>query len=91
MRNYFKKLNISGPTPKPILGNLFGLLTKGIACYDEEIFKKYGNIVGYHEATAPVILCRDVEMIKHVMVKDFNNFVNRRVLTLALFTLFYLD
>ena len=30
------------------------------------------NIVGYFEATQPIVLCKDVEMIKHVMVRFFS-------------------
>jgi hypothetical protein len=79
MHNFFKNLKIPAPTPLPIFGNFCGLINKGMSKYDEDIFNKYGNIVGYHEATSPVILCKDVDMIKSVMVKDFNSFINRRV------------
>ena len=55
-------------------------MSRGLAKHDEFIFEKYkSDIVGYHESSLPIILCRDVDMIKHVMVKDFSHFVNRRV------------
>lgn len=78
-RKYFNKLNIPGPSPKPIVGNLLDLINKGITKNDEELIEKYGKIVGYHEGATPVILCTDLDMIKHIMIKDFSYFVNRRV------------
>ena len=92
MCRYFQKLNIPrGPTPLPIFGNVFGFLRKGVAKYDEEVFDKYGSdIIGYFEATTPNVLCKDVDMIRHVMVKDFAYFVNRRVIEfLKIYSLLY--
>lgn len=80
MSRYFKRLNIPGPIPKPIVGNFIEFARKGFMTFDIEIFKKYNSdIVGYFEASTPIVLCKDVDMIKHVMVKDFAHFVNRRV------------
>ena len=64
----------------PIIGNFAGVMKKGFIKYDEDIFDEYGNdIIGYFEGSTPVVLCRDIDMIKHVMVKDFSSFTNRRV------------
>ena len=55
-------------------------MSKGLTVFDEEIFDEYeSDIIGYFEASTPVVLCRDIGMIKHVMIKDFSYFVNRRV------------
>lgn len=79
MQRYFRKLNIPSPFTNPLIGGMAEVIRKGMAKYDEEIFKKYGKIVGYYEGSVPVILCSDIDMIKHVLIKDFNYFVNRRV------------
>ena len=79
MCQFFPNLNIPGPSPKPIIGDFLKLITKGLAKYDEEAIAKYGKILGYYEATKPVVLCTDVEMIKSVMIKDAQHFVNKRV------------
>ena len=79
IRNYFKNLGIPGPTPSFLVGNFKEVLKVGIAEYDLNVFKKYGKTVGYFEGSQPVILTKDVKFIKAVMIKDFSNFVNRRV------------
>lgn len=75
----FKKLNIPGPTPLPVVGNMLKLIKNGFVKHDVEIMKKYGRVVGYFEGSTPVVLTTDTKFIKNVMIKDFNCFVNRRV------------
>lgn len=65
--------------PKFLLGNFKELVGNGLSSFDIEIFKKYGKTVGYFEGTRPVIVTKDVNFLKSVMVKDFSHFVNRRV------------
>ena len=79
MRSYFKRLNIKGPTPLPMIGNLVGLIRNGIFRNDQQIIQKYGKIAGYFEGTAPVILTTDSNLIKVIAVKEFNAFADRRV------------
>jgi hypothetical protein len=70
---YFKKLNIPGPTPLPILGNMISVF-KG-----PDVFKKYGRVAGFFLGSDPVINCEDANMMKTILIKDFNSFYNRRV------------
>lgn len=83
-KRYFKALNVpSGPTPSPVVGNLFQIVRKGLIEFDKELINKYGKdkkIVGYFEGSTPFILCADPEMIKQIAIKDFCNFINRRVI-----------
>nr|APA31878.1 cytochrome p450 01657 [Brachionus plicatilis] len=76
--SFYKKLNIPGPTPWPLTGNLHKVMKEGFAEHDIEIMKKYGRVVGYFEGSTPVVLTTDIKFIKNVMIKDFNCFVNRR-------------
>ncbi len=55
-------------------------MKEGFAYHDLSLIKEYGKVVGYFEGTTPNILCADVEMLKQVLIKDFDSFRNRRVL-----------
>lgn len=80
MCNYFNKLNIkSGPIPLPFFGNLLSMAKQGLVNYDLKLIKNYGRIVGHFEGSDPVIMCTDKDLIKNIMIKDFNKFTNRRV------------
>jgi hypothetical protein len=70
---YFKKLNIPSPIPAPVFGNLFS------AIQNPEFLTKYGRVTGFFLGSDPVINCEDANMIKAVLIKDFNSFYNRRV------------
>ena len=62
----------------------------GIVEHDMKIFQRYGKkckTVGYFEGFTPVILTKDVNFIKAVMMKDFSNFVNKRVTITFVFQL----
>nr|QEV83804.1 cytochrome P450 [Brachionus rotundiformis] len=76
--SFYKKLNIPGPKPWPLIGNIQNVMREGFVKHDIELMKKYGRVVGYFEGSTPVVLTTDVKFIKNVMIKDFNSFVNRR-------------
>ena len=45
-----------------------------------EHVKKYGNVYGTFEGTQPTLHINDTELIKSVFIKDFDHFINRRVI-----------
>ena len=79
MKTYFKKYNIKGPSPMPVLGNLGALMKKGFDVFDREVLNEYGQVVGYFEGSIPTVLTNDVKLIKLITIKDAACFVNRRV------------
>nr|QUF59373.1 cytochrome p450 CYP3044B6 [Brachionus angularis] len=79
MCNYFKKFNIKGPTPLPLVGNFIEMIKYGVPYNDIRMINKYGKIVGYFEGSTPIILVSDPKLLKSIMIKDFHSFTNRRV------------
>ncbi|XP_026760054.2 cytochrome P450 6B5-like [Galleria mellonella] len=81
--NYWKERGIIGPEPIPIFGNI-----KNSALRRENggetianIYHQYPNekIVGVFRMTTPNLLLRDLDTIKHVMIKDFDQFSDRGI------------
>ena len=84
LRKYFKKRNINGP-PIDFLTFLMPSLDivkitqRGVKDIDVNLIKEYGKIVGvFDHNRRPMVFTTDANLIKSVLIKDFNNFVNRR-------------
>ncbi|XP_045538876.1 cytochrome P450 6B5-like [Papilio machaon] len=81
--NYWKDRNVPGPTPLPFFGNLKDstLRRRHYAVVYKSIYDAYPNekVVGVYRMTTPCLLLRDLDVIKHVMIKDFDLFVDRGV------------
>ena len=79
MRRYsvLKKLNIPGPKPLPYIGNILEIRKHGgIVNYQLECMKKYGKIFAIWTPNLSIVVA-DPEMLKQIMVKEFENFTNR--------------
>lgn len=72
-----KGIGIPGPKPNFILGNLVDITKEGLNGVFPKWTKKYGKIVGFYIGGRPQVLITDIEMIRHVMVKDFHIFSNK--------------
>ncbi|CAK1594916.1 unnamed protein product [Parnassius mnemosyne] len=81
--NYWKSRNVAGPKPVPLFGNLqeSALRRKNIGVVFHEIYDAYPNekVVGVFRMTTPCLLLRDLDVIKHVLIKDFDYFSDRGV------------
>lgn len=78
--NYWKKKGIKGPKPVPILGNFVDSLLLKISphTFVNEIHNKFPNekLVGLYRGLSPLLLIRDPEIIKRILIQDFNVFTD---------------
>lgn len=81
--NYWKMKGIVGPEPVPFFGNLKEsvLRRKNIGVVFRDIYENFPKekVVGVYRMTTPSLLIRDLDIIKNVLIKDFDVFVDRGV------------
>lgn len=77
---YFKELGIPGPEPSIITGNMDELYKKTPLRAYREWIDKYGKVVGYFNGYRPVLLVADLDLLKMIQVKDFQDFIDRSLL-----------
>lgn len=64
-----------------MIGNLYGMIVRGVSQYHMESFKKYGKTFqSFGMGTMPEIVTSDPEFIKAVTIKEFKYFQNRQVI-----------
>lgn len=80
--NFFKKNGVPYRKPLPLIGNWWPLISKQVpfAKFTQDLYKEFpdAKYSGIYEFTHPTYLLRDPELIKNVMVKYFDHFVNHR-------------
>jgi len=76
--SYWKRLNVPGPEPSFIVGNLGATFTmkKHFGDVVDEWYDKFSNMpyIGYFKAFTPAIMVRDPDLIKDILIKDFPSF-----------------
>lgn len=81
--NYWKDRNVVGPKPLALFGNLknYVLRREALAMVYKGIYDAFPKekVVGIYRMTTPCLLLRDLEVIKHVLIKDFDMFADRGV------------
>ncbi|CAN7940037.1 unnamed protein product, partial [Ixodes hexagonus] len=55
----------------------------GAARSFEDWTKKYGDIVGFYNGATPMLIVKDLNLIKRIQIKDFSNFHKRGVTSQA--------
>ncbi|XP_047989793.1 cytochrome P450 6B4-like [Leguminivora glycinivorella] len=79
--NYWRDRNVAGPTPIPLFGNIKEsvLRRKIIGAVYQKIYYDFPQekIVGVYKMTSPCLLIRDPDIVKQVLVKDFDIFADR--------------
>ncbi|XP_054161014.1 cytochrome P450 3A4-like, partial [Oppia nitens] len=77
--NYWTKYGIRGPKPYPIVGNIYQLLRIPHNIHQQVWHKKYGKIYGIYMSDEPILRISDPQLIKTLFVKDFGQFVDRKL------------
>ncbi|KAH0550158.1 hypothetical protein KQX54_017803 [Cotesia glomerata] len=83
IRYHNSEQKINGPKPLPFIGTIKDVLIGrlSIGNYTKKIYDQYPNerVVGVYAGMKKVLLLRDLELIKDVMIKDFSSFVDRGI------------
>ncbi|XP_078683107.1 cytochrome P450 3A8-like [Branchiostoma floridae x Branchiostoma belcheri] len=84
----FKKMGIPGPTPLPLVGNLWSWTTVGIwnADASRQRVEQYGKVYGFFFGRTPTLIISDREMLREIFVKKFHALTNRASENLTLDT-----
>ncbi|XP_047998100.1 cytochrome P450 6B5-like [Leguminivora glycinivorella] len=81
--NYWKDRSVPGPAPVPLFGNMMesALRRTHASFVMAKIYHDFPDekVVGVYRMTSPCLLIRDPDIVKHIMIKDFDNFVDRGV------------
>ncbi|XP_049528401.1 cytochrome P450 3A6 [Dermacentor silvarum] len=78
--NFFKKCGIPGPPPSILFGNILEMYKKSPTKAYREWIDKYGDVVGYFNGYRPVVLVADLDLLRNIQVKDFQDFTDRALL-----------
>lgn len=79
--DYWTKRNVKYDRPIPIFGNVFSNVIgrKSITEISKEMYNKYPNekVVGLYHGTIPVLIIRDLDIVKRILTTDFPYFFTR--------------
>lgn len=78
-RNFWKEQNIVHEEFSLIFGQTVRLLSKPICLTDQERYKKMGRLFGIYEGGKPTLVVAEPDLVKQVLVKDFQLLPNRRM------------
>ena len=78
---YLKDIGLRGPTPLPLVGNSLNFMLYGLTLHERQLEdqKTYGRIYGMYLMKTPSIVVSDPEILKVVLVKEFEKFHDRPV------------
>ena len=91
--SYFEERGVPYKRPVPILGNLWAAFCQRATFADMVLqlynFKPEAKYLGFYDFSTPVVMIRDVELLKSVTVKNFEHFPDHRsIMTDAMDPLF---
>ncbi|OAD56723.1 Cytochrome P450 6B4 [Eufriesea mexicana] len=80
---FWESRGVIGPRPIFLFGNFLKVILARTTLpeYVKQIYEKYENeqMIGTYMLSAPVLILRDPEIIKDVLIRDFSKFGNRGI------------
>ncbi|CAG2177716.1 unnamed protein product, partial [Oppiella nova] len=76
--NYWSKRGINGPKPVILFGTDLEQFFRNKSYIELDRIQQYGKIYGTFEGTKPILSVAEPELIKQILVKDFQNFTDRQ-------------
>lgn len=84
---HWESKKIKGPKPQYLFGNFGPVITKkdSVTTLAANIYKKFSTqkVVGIYQGWEPALIVNDPELIKKILVKDFQTFSSRGIITSA--------
>ncbi|KAK8744601.1 hypothetical protein OTU49_000886 [Cherax quadricarinatus] len=82
--NYWASRGVpTAPGALPILGHMPKFISKKYPrwLYVDEVYRSLGSstVCGFYEMLKPTLMIADPELVKAVLIKDFDHFVDRRI------------
>ncbi|XP_072756852.1 probable cytochrome P450 6a17 isoform X2 [Anoplolepis gracilipes] len=81
--DFWKSRGIPGPQPIPGFGNIIDIILnkKFIGDYLREVYNKFKDesMIGIFASKTPILIIKNPELIKDILIKDFSKFANRGV------------
>ncbi|XP_014470371.1 PREDICTED: probable cytochrome P450 6a14 [Dinoponera quadriceps] len=79
--NFWKSRGVQGPQPKPPFGNIKDILLvrKSTTEFLSELYHHYKDepMIGVFARRTPVLILKDLDLIKDILIKDFTSFADR--------------
>lgn len=83
--DFWKSRGVPGPEPTPPFGNIKDVLfsRKSMTDYLTDLYHHYKNepMVGIFARRTPILIVKDPDVIKDVLIKDFSHFADRGIPT----------
>ncbi|XP_054165014.1 cytochrome P450 3A21-like [Oppia nitens] len=77
--DYWQRLGLTGPRPLPFVGTIAYMTRTPLQELVVKWQQKYGKLYGCFYGNEPVLVVADPELIKDILVKDFDVFVDRDI------------
>ncbi|XP_024880595.1 cytochrome P450 6B2-like, partial [Temnothorax curvispinosus] len=83
--DFWKSRGVRGPRPIPLFGNFKDVTFSKISAHNylTKMYNKYKDepLFGIFAGMTPVLIVKDLDLIKNVLIKDFSTFANRGIPT----------